>query len=60
MLGRIPADDLVEHAAFVVDQRKLALLELLEELVSGDLDEALMSDCCAFGNIRRTIPTSPP
>src|SRR5690606_9233944 len=41
-LGGVPADDLVEHALLVVEQREVALVELLEELVPGDLDQALV------------------
>src|SRR5688500_4245973 len=41
-LGGVAADDLVEHAVLIVEQRELALLELLEELVPGDLDQAVV------------------
>jgi hypothetical protein len=41
-LGRVSADDLVEHVLFVVQERQLALVELLEELVLGDFDQAFV------------------
>src|SRR4051812_28804879 len=42
LLGRVAADDLREQALLVVEQRQLALLELLEELVPGDLGQRVV------------------
>src|SRR5205085_7407036 len=41
-LDRVASDDLAEQAVFLVEQRELAVLELPEELVPGDLDELVV------------------
>src|SRR5919206_335319 len=42
LLDRVAADDLGEHAVTLIEQSELALLEFAEELVPGDLDQAVV------------------
>jgi hypothetical protein len=59
-LGGVFADDLVEHAVRVVQQRELAFVELLKNSSQEISTKFSCSDCAALGNMIRTIPTSPP
>jgi hypothetical protein len=40
LLDRVAADQLVEQAVLRIDQRQLRFVELLEELLPADLDQA--------------------
>src|SRR3546814_19493247 len=42
LLDRIAADDLAEQALLLVEQRQFPLLELLEELVPGNLHQRVV------------------
>jgi hypothetical protein len=40
-LRSVAADDLAEEAVRVIEQRQLAVLELVEKLIPGNLDEGM-------------------